>query len=201
MSDGAVAQFVAGSVIAERGATDRLAQAFQALVPDTDRQRQLLALAEDEVAASELGRGASVRRTCGSKVESMLTSYSDENFVSDEYARELSGARDARRGRRAAAATIRPNASPRGSTRSATARCAGSITSCCSTCCASKKTRCAGATSRETVVGHAEDLVRVGYFDQALAARRRGRRSKAAGAARRSRTRRGACSSGSAAAR
>ncbi len=49
MSDASVAQFVAGSVIAERGATDRLAHAFQALVPERDRQRQLLALAETEV--------------------------------------------------------------------------------------------------------------------------------------------------------
>ena len=58
MGDGAVAQFVANSVITERGATDRLAQAFQALVPDVDRQRQLLSLAEDEVAGSELGQEA-----------------------------------------------------------------------------------------------------------------------------------------------
>src|SRR6266571_3668955 len=54
MSDTAVAQFVSSSVIAERGATDRLAQAFQALVPETGRQRQLLALAETDVASSEL---------------------------------------------------------------------------------------------------------------------------------------------------
>ena len=49
------------SVISERGATDRLAQAFQALVPEIDRQRQLLALAEQEVAASELGQDERLR--------------------------------------------------------------------------------------------------------------------------------------------
>src|SRR5436190_20331369 len=92
MSDGAVASFVSNSVIAERGATDRLAQAFQALVPDGDRQRQLLALAESEVASSELGQ-QTIFEELWKKVETMLTSYQDEKFVSAEYARELSGAR------------------------------------------------------------------------------------------------------------
>src|SRR5438874_1815289 len=94
MSDTAVAQFVSTSVIAERGATDRLAQAFQALVPDNERQRQLLALAETDVAASELGSQDEAFAELWGRVESMLTSYSDEKFVSDTYARELSGARD-----------------------------------------------------------------------------------------------------------
>ncbi|HMC75735.1 MAG TPA: hypothetical protein VKH34_01340, partial [Vicinamibacterales bacterium] len=92
MSDSAVAGFVSNSVISERGPTDRLAQAFQALVPDADRQRQLLALAQDEVASSELGQEAAFQ-DLWQKVEAMLTSYSDEKFVSDTYARELSGAR------------------------------------------------------------------------------------------------------------
>ena len=93
MSDASVAQFVAGSVVAERGATDRLAHAFQALVPERDRQRQLLALAETEVAASELGQDQSFSELWGN-VEGMLTSYSDASFVSTEYGRELSNARD-----------------------------------------------------------------------------------------------------------
>src|SRR6476620_7138597 len=92
MSDSAVAGFVSNSVIAERGPTDRLAQAFHALVPDADRQRQLLSLAESDVAASELGQQAAFE-DLWKKVETMLTSYQDEKFVSAEYARELSGAR------------------------------------------------------------------------------------------------------------
>ena len=92
MSDSAVASFVSNSVISERGPTDRLAQAFHALVPDADRQRQLLAIAQTEVAASELGQEAAFQ-DLWQKVEAMLTSYSDEKFVSDAYARELSGAR------------------------------------------------------------------------------------------------------------
>ena len=92
MTDASVVQFVAGSVIAERGATDRLAHAFQSLVPETDRRRQLLALAETEVSASELGRDESFTELWGN-VEGMLTSYSDKDFVSSEYGRELSTAR------------------------------------------------------------------------------------------------------------
>ena len=92
MSDQSVSQFVARSVIAERGASERLAHAFQALVPDTERQRQLLALAEAEVSNSELGSD-DLFAELWQRVEGMLTSYSDKTFVSDEYARELSSAR------------------------------------------------------------------------------------------------------------
>ncbi|HZB25363.1 MAG TPA: HEAT repeat domain-containing protein [Vicinamibacterales bacterium] len=92
MSDAAVSRFVAGSVIAERGASDRLAQAFQALVPDRERQRQLLALARSEAEASELGEEEHFTDLWG-RVEALLTSYSDKTFVSEEYGRELSMAR------------------------------------------------------------------------------------------------------------
>ena len=92
MPDTSVVEFVAGSVQTERGATDRLAHAFQALVPERDRQRQLLALARDEVAQSEFGQEQSFAELW-ERVEGMLTSYSDANFVSTEYGRELSGAR------------------------------------------------------------------------------------------------------------
>jgi HEAT repeat protein len=92
MGDATIAGFVSDAVIAERGATARLAQAFQALVPEIDRQRQLLALAETEVSASPLGEDEAFP-DLWNRVEQMLTSYSDESFVSDTYARELSGAR------------------------------------------------------------------------------------------------------------
>src|SRR5262249_44689886 len=93
MSDGAVASFVSNSVIAERGASDRLAQAFHALVPDSERQRQLLSMAQPDVAASEFGSEQAAFEDMWKRVEAMLTSYSDEKFVSEGYARELSGAR------------------------------------------------------------------------------------------------------------
>ncbi|MDQ3211286.1 MAG: HEAT repeat domain-containing protein [Acidobacteriota bacterium] len=92
MSDSSVAQFVAGSIIAEKGPTDRLAEAFQALVPEQDRQRQLLALAQPEVSASEVAEEQAFPELWD-RVEGMLTSYSDESFVSSAYGRELAGAR------------------------------------------------------------------------------------------------------------
>ena len=88
MDDADVAQFVARAVVKERGASGRLAHAFQALVPDADRQRQLMSLAQEEVRDSELGAEASFDELW-QRVETMVTSYSDENFVSENYAREL----------------------------------------------------------------------------------------------------------------
>ena len=90
MDDADVAQFVARSVVAEDGATGRLAHAFTALVPDADKQRQLMSLAQEQ-AAAQVGEGASFDELW-ERVESMVTSYSDENFVSGAYGRELSAA-------------------------------------------------------------------------------------------------------------
>lgn len=92
MTDQSVAHFVAGNVIAEGGATQRLAHAFQALVPEIDRRRQLLDLAEAEVAASPLGQEEKFE-LLWERVERMMVSYSDASYVSEEYARELSSAR------------------------------------------------------------------------------------------------------------
>jgi hypothetical protein len=92
ISDPAIAGFVADNVIEQRGPTERLAQAFEALVPEIDRQRQLLALAEQQVALSPLGREETFEELW-ERVEKMLTSYSDEKYVSEDYARELSGSR------------------------------------------------------------------------------------------------------------
>jgi HEAT repeat protein len=91
MDDKDVAQFVARSIVKERGASGRLAHAFQALVPDAGRQQHLMGLAQEEVAQSELGQEASFGELW-QRVETMVTSYSDKNFVSAGYARELSAA-------------------------------------------------------------------------------------------------------------
>jgi HEAT repeats/PBS lyase HEAT-like repeat len=95
MSDASIAGFVAGAVVAERGASERLAHAFRSLVPEFDRQRQLLALAREEVAASDLvhGQDEAEFRGLWNGVEQMLTSYTDARYVSEDYARELSQAR------------------------------------------------------------------------------------------------------------
>lgn len=92
IKDKTIASFVAGSVVNERGASERLAQAFEALVPETDRKERLLDLAKEEAADTPLGQESGFEELWQSATQ-MLTSYSDERYVSTEYARELSGAR------------------------------------------------------------------------------------------------------------
>jgi HEAT repeat protein len=166
LTDGAVAQFVSNSVIAEKGPTDRLAQAFHALVPDVDRQRQLLSLAEAEVAGSELGQEAAFQELW-QKVETMLTSYTDEKFVSDAYAKELSGAR----ARAVDVEAVSDDPPERiaawletvtdGALRSLDHMLLGDLLWI-------EEDPARWRDMAETVITHAEDLVRVGYFAQAL---------------------------------
>jgi len=92
MSDATIASFVATSVVTERGATARLAQAFQALVPEGDRRDLLVDLAQGEVVKTPLGRETSFE-DLWKRASEMLLSYRDETFVSTEYARELTTAR------------------------------------------------------------------------------------------------------------
>ena len=91
MADNTIASFVARNVARENGASERLAQALQLLVPDTDRKERLIDLAKQEAEQSPLGRQAGFEELWESAAN-MLASYSDESFVSAEYARELSGA-------------------------------------------------------------------------------------------------------------
>jgi hypothetical protein len=92
MTDGTLGSFVARAVVTQGGATTRLAQAFQALVPDTGKRAGVLEIARAQVAESPLGATEGFQELW-QNATSMLTSYSDEQWVSQEYARELSGAR------------------------------------------------------------------------------------------------------------
>jgi hypothetical protein len=56
MSEPTIASFVAGSVVKEQGATERLAQAFEALVPEVERKERLLDLARAEAEQTPLGQ-------------------------------------------------------------------------------------------------------------------------------------------------
>jgi hypothetical protein len=58
-----------------------------------DQRERVLALAHDNVAASPLGNTDGFEEVWSDVAEKLLTSYSDEPFVSDEYGRELSGSR------------------------------------------------------------------------------------------------------------
>jgi HEAT repeat protein len=91
ISDRTVSEFVANSVERDQGATGRLAQAFQALVPEAD-QRKLLEMAQKELSQMPIGQQPEFPDLWKS-AENLLMTYSDSSFVSDEYARELSIAR------------------------------------------------------------------------------------------------------------
>jgi hypothetical protein len=92
MSDQTIAAFLTRNVVKEGTSTQRLAEAFQALVPDRGRQSLLVGLAHDETAASPLGQMDGFE-SMWANVSTMLTSYSDESYVSEAYGRELSSAR------------------------------------------------------------------------------------------------------------
>ena len=92
MSDGTIASFVANAVAAEHKATDRLAQAFEALVPEGDRKDRLLDLAESEARHTPLGQDSGFEELW-QNAANMLKSYSDKKYVSDDYGIELSSMR------------------------------------------------------------------------------------------------------------
>ena len=91
IGDDTAASFVARNVARDNGATERLAQALQLLVPDSDRKERLIDLARNEAEQGPLGQQAGFTELWESAAN-MLASYSDESFVSADYARELSGA-------------------------------------------------------------------------------------------------------------
>ena len=92
IKDDTIASFVANSVVKARGASERLAEAFEALVPELDRKERLLSVAREEAEETPVGQEDDFGKLWESAAQ-MLTSYSDEPFVSQEYARELSSAR------------------------------------------------------------------------------------------------------------
>jgi HEAT repeat protein len=91
IDDGTIASIVARSVSSERGASDRLAQVFEALVPDASRKGPLLDLARAEAEQSEFGTDPRFPEVWQSAVT--ILNYSDKSFVSSDYSRELSAAR------------------------------------------------------------------------------------------------------------
>jgi HEAT repeat protein len=92
ISDAQLGGMVARSVIEDRGASARLAEALHALVPDEERQHRVLQCAREEVAESPLGLEPDFEPVWDSVVD-LVAGYSDSSFVGGEYARELSVAR------------------------------------------------------------------------------------------------------------
>lgn len=87
-----VSKFVAASVARDRAATARLAQAFQSLVPDHTQRERVLDLAGAAAQAGPLGREPNFS-DLWKQAADILSSYTDEKFISDDYARDLSQAR------------------------------------------------------------------------------------------------------------
>ena len=91
IGDATVASLVADSVLADGGASERIAMAFQALVPDPDNYERILNLARAEAAADPRAEGLSFEQLWQNAAE-MLTSYSDQTYVSGDYGHQLSTA-------------------------------------------------------------------------------------------------------------
>ena len=87
-----VATFVSESIVSEHGASHRLAEAFQALVPDLDDRHQMVSLVGQTLAESPFGL-TDAFPDIWKRAETLLSSYSDEQFVHEQYARELNTAR------------------------------------------------------------------------------------------------------------
>lgn len=93
MPDDTVAGFVARNAFNGDSSLERVAQAFQTLVPATDRRDEMLTRIHDQAAQLRGGSLEEFESTWESVVQKLITSYSDEPFVAGEYARELSAAR------------------------------------------------------------------------------------------------------------
>ncbi len=87
-----IVSFVSKSIVSDQGASQRLAEALQALVPDIDERRKLVSLAGNNLAVSPFGQDDEFPKLWA-RAESLLTSYSDQEYVSAEYAHELASVR------------------------------------------------------------------------------------------------------------
>jgi hypothetical protein len=90
LTDEMLTKFLVDNIVKDRGASNRLATAFQTLVPDPARQQNILAAAGEQAAAM-LKDDPQFESLWASSSE-LLMSYSDAKFVPESYARELTTA-------------------------------------------------------------------------------------------------------------
>jgi len=86
-----VASFVARSVTTERGASEQLSNALNALAPEPQTRTRVLELAHDEARQTEVGQEAGFE-DLWQKAANTLTAGANKLFVPEEYDRELTGA-------------------------------------------------------------------------------------------------------------
>jgi hypothetical protein len=89
--DEKVAQLLATALATEGQATDRLAEAFEAIVPDAERKRRVLTMARSQLSETDFGRSRQFK-AIWSSIEQLLLSYNETPFVSDSYRSALAGA-------------------------------------------------------------------------------------------------------------
>jgi hypothetical protein len=87
LTDDMISKFLVDNIVKDRGASNRLATAFQTLVPDASKQQDILAAAAQQAAA--MFPDDPQFESVWSNSTEMLMSYSDAKFVSEGYAREL----------------------------------------------------------------------------------------------------------------
>jgi hypothetical protein len=90
LTDDMVSRFLVDNIVKDRGASSRLATAFQTLVPDPEKQQNILAAAAEQAAA--MFKDDPQFESVWTSSSEMLMSYSDAKFVSEGYARELTTA-------------------------------------------------------------------------------------------------------------
>ena len=87
LTDEMVSKFLVDNIVKDRGASNRLATAFHTLVPDPSKQQDILAAAAEQ--AKAMFPDDPQFESVWTSSSEMLMSYSDEKFVSESYAREL----------------------------------------------------------------------------------------------------------------
>ncbi len=90
LTDDMVSKFLVDNIIKDRGASNRLATAFQTLVPDAGKQQEILAAAAQQAAA--MFPDDPQFESVWTNSTEMLMSYSDAKFVSESYGQELTRA-------------------------------------------------------------------------------------------------------------
>ncbi len=90
LTDEMLTKFLVENIVKDRGASSRLATAFQTLVPDPSKQQDILAAAAEQ--AKGLFKDDPQFENVWTSSSEMLMSYSDAKFVSEGYARELTTA-------------------------------------------------------------------------------------------------------------
>jgi hypothetical protein len=90
LTDEMLTKFLVDNIVKDRGATGRLATVFQTLVPDASKQQEIMTAASAQAAA--MFKDDPQFESVWTSSTEMLMSYSDEKFVSEAYARELTTA-------------------------------------------------------------------------------------------------------------